>query len=185
MKFRYFVAEGPEAQRIAAEGLELVNQDEGQMVAIIERFGADTAWTNRTGIVALAWKAEEGEKPADRTPFRYDSTEWSGDTRYYLYKPDRRTKAGKEAAKFIGSFKRFNFSDYATKAFNVSAWVAGSDGASRTGMSMFLSSAGYVKNQLVFRIPVPENESLPDRFPAIPECFREIKHSEFIAITEE
>lgn len=185
MKFRYFVAEGPEAERVAKEGLALLNQNEGQMTAIIERFEADTAWTNRTGIVALAWKTEEGEKPAERPPFKYDSTEWSDDVRYHLYKPDRRTKAGKESAVFIGAFKRFNFSEYVTKSFGVYIWAAGSDSASRTGMSMFFSSAGYVKNQLVFRIPVPEGKDLPDRFPTIPPCFREIKHSEFISITEE
>lgn len=146
MNFKYYIAEGEEAEKVAAEGLRLANESDAQLREVQDSQGPDALlWGSRETMTAFAWK-KEGDykvKPEMKEGFLKPHIEYADDKRFAVYKPDVRTKLGKEIKKQLAACKPFNFSDYVCEHFKVSRWVVGSDSASRTGRSMYRSSCGF------------------------------------------
>ena len=181
---RYFVAEGPRAEQVAAEGLAKANDAIAKRRAYLDELGAHAFFErNHQAPYAVAFSAKDGGEK--RHGFLSPTVEYHDGERYLIYKPDMRTTAGKEIKQRLGELATFNFSDFVCKEFGVSHSTIGAHRASRSGLAMYNSVAGYLRNTLVFKIPFGGDQG-GGRVIDIeaPADLREIKHSEFIAITE-
>jgi len=181
---RYFVAEGDKAEHVMKEGLEKVNAVRALRAAFLKKHGADGTWEHRHqapyGLVFNADKCDGSAKTGYLKPERHSQD----GTTYYTYRFDKRTKAGKALIEEAKPMATFDFSTFAVKEFGVYRSLIGSCAESRTGMAMYISAAGISKDKLVFSIP-EGGEERQEQLRPIPPEFRELKKSEFIALTEE
>ena len=183
--YKYFVAEGetiaPVMESVKAEN----SAHQERISALLKKYEADCLWGGRRDApfaIGFLWERPEGDyraKPPMRENFLKPEIERSGDVSYACYKPDQRYKAGKAIKAELKAVGGFSYSDAISKALKVDRMVFGvMDGR----QVMCSTSGGRYKDSLVFRIPVGGDHG--KEFVA-PEVFREIKKSEFIAITEE
>lgn len=183
---RYFVAEGERAEELRLRAVEEATKFNAHMQSIRDEFGAYGLW-GREGCApyALIYKGDGAKK--QKYGFLPPEKNWDGEKNLvWIHKPDRRFKAGKEAAKKLASVKNFRFSDYICKELKVENMVPGRHDGGRTGWALYNSVAGMYNNRIVVKIPFGNNLTGGGRSdPEIPECLREIKKSEFIAMTEE
>lgn len=183
---RYFVAEGDQAEKLRLEAIAEAKKFNDHMQSIRDEFGAAGLW-GREGCAPFAL-LYEGEGADQQKPgfLRPEKTWRDGNVETWIHKPDRRLKVGKAAAEKLASVKAFRFSDYVCKALKVETSVAGVHAAGRTGWALYQSVAGLYNGRILVKIPVGNNLCGGGRRdPDIPACLREIKHSEFIALTEE
>lgn len=111
-----------------------------------------------------------------------------GDTYYAVYSPNKRFKEGKELASDLVEFSTMlrnspAFSDFVVKKLNCHRLLAGDHTGSRSGVALYGSTAGVSKGQLALAIPSMESED--ESFQHLPATLREIKKSDFVALTEE
>ncbi|MDD0823734.1 DUF5420 family protein [Mannheimia sp. AT1] len=107
------------------------------------------------------------------------------DDEFYLVKPDKRYKKGKELAE---DFKAINeiyeqhrdFSPYILKRLNM-LYFASDFSYSPTSGRSYLAVAGICENTLLVKVPMPIDKN-DEPFPDIAEGLVEIKESEFLAI---
>jgi hypothetical protein len=178
---RYFIAEGDAAQAVANEGLRLANESRLAGITLAKKYGAlGTFGRGTSAPFALAW--DDGLLPDPNPGFLAPERHRQGSDVYLVCRPDKRTTVGKAIADELGALPLFNFSDYACQQFDVQYSTIGAHADSRSGLAMYKSGAGYVGQQLVFMIPSGGDR---DSAPVIPPAFREIKRSEYIALTEE
>ena len=181
---RYFVAEGARAAQVAAEGLDKANATRAKRSQFLDEHMAAALWGRRYGIpIGIAFHPFKGDKlPGFLAPKieRHDGTP------FWIYKPDRRTTIGKNLLTQMAVLAEFNFSDFACAKFGVAHSIIGSSARSNSGLAMYHSVAGYISDRLVFKIPFGGDQDGGLKINVdIPADFREIKKSEFIAITEE
>ena len=179
--YRYFVAEGEIAESIKAEVKAEKEAHFARLSDLIKKYGADCAWGgSRTHLSAIGYTHKEGAKPGMKEGFLRPKIERSNGEEYAVYYPDKRYKMGKEIVKDLHSVGTFNFSDSVTKKLGCYCDCFGTlDGR----MVRAMSAAGQYADRLVIRIPTG-GDTRPRDF-EIPPGLREIKKSEFIAITEE
>lgn len=183
--FKYFVAEGETvASVIAAANAESAAHQE-RISALLKKYEADCLWGGRREApiaIGFVWEQPEDDwraKPPMRENFLKPEIEHSDGKTYACYKPDQRYKAGKAIKAELKAVGCFSFSDTISKALNVDRMVFGVlDGR----QVMCRTAAGQYGDKLVFRIPTGGGDG--DTFTA-PDGFREIKKSEFVALTEE
>jgi len=180
---RYFVAEGDKAERVIKEGLEKVNAGREKRAAFMEKHGADGLFEYRHqppyGLCFKADKCDGGKKPGFWSPKRLIQD----GTAYYEYKFNKSSRIGKELIAEAKGLGIFDFSSFAVSKFACSRNCIVKDPGSRTGLSIYRTVAGLAKGKLVFKIPDDgKGGVVANLFP--PE-FRELKKSEFIALTEE
>jgi hypothetical protein len=182
---RYFIAEGPKAKKVAKEGLKLANDSCRAGIDLAKRFGALGTFGHRhTPPYALVW--DEGLVPDQNPGFLPPELHLEGSNRYYTCRPDKRTRLGKEIHDALRALPVFSFSDYACKEFGVQHSTIGGSDASRSGMAMYHSVAGYMKKKLVFSIPFGGDQGGGKVIDVkIPQEFREITAGQFIDITGE
>jgi hypothetical protein len=182
---RYFIAEGPKAKKVAKEGLKLASESSRAGIDLAKQFGAlGTVGHRHTTPYALVW--DEGHVPESNPGFLPPELHLEGGQRYHVCRPDKRTKVGKEIYDALRALPVFSFSDYACKEFGVKHSTIGGSGASRSGMAMFHSVAGYMKKKLVFSIPFGGDQGGGKVIDVkIPPEFREITAGQFIDITGE
>lgn len=181
---RYFVGEGELAAKVVTDGLALANAAHKKRTAYLKEIGAGGFWERRNQApFAVVIYAKEGQRLGGFLPPERHSEDGK---KLWVYRPDGRTTIGKKALGDFRGLASFNFSDYACKEFGVAHSVIGAHAGSRSGMAMYSASAGYVQKTLVFCIPFGgEKSGIHPNEPTIPADLREIKHSEFIALTEE
>lgn len=183
---RYFVAEGDRAEQLRLEAIAEAKKFNDHMQSIRDEFGAAGLWGREVcAPFALLYEGEgaDQQKPGFLRP---EKTWRDGNVETWIHKPDRRLKVGKAAAEKLASVKAFRFSDYICKALKVENMVPGVHDGGRTGWALYTSVAGMYNDRIVVKIPVGNNMCGGGRSdPDIPDCLREIKKSEFIAITEE
>lgn len=178
---RYFIGEGERAAMVVSDGLALANLARKKRSAYLKEIGADGFWERRNQApFAVVIYAKDGKRLGGFLPPERHSEDGK---KFWIYRPDGRTTIGKNVLAAFRGLATFNFSDYACDAFGVAHSAIGTDAASRSGMSMYSSGAGYVQKTLVFCIPFGGDKSNKD--PTIPADLREIKRSECIALTEE
>lgn len=182
--YKYFIAEGETVAPVIAAAKSEGTAHQERISALLKKYEADCLWGGRREApfaIGFLWEKPEGDyraKPPMRENFLKPEVERSGEVMYACYKPDPRYKAGKAIKAELKAVGGFSFSDTISKALNVSRMVFGIlDGR----QVMCQTSAGQYGDRLVFRIPTGGDHG---EFSA-PECFRKIKKSEFIAITEE
>lgn len=181
---RYFVAEGEKAERVIKEGLEKRKAISAQRSVFVEKYGADGtseySYQAPHGLAFNANKCDGADKPGFLKPVR----KTQDGVAYYEYRFDKRTKVGKALIEESAGLAFFDFSMFAVREFDVRRVLIGSSSRSRTGSAMYQSVAGICKGKLVFKIPEGGEERNEQQHP-IPAEFRELKKSEFIALTEE
>lgn len=182
---RYFVAEGDRAEQIAKAGLDKANEIQRKRTEFCGRTGADGLYGHRCQTPsAVLFVGDGAEKKKDG--FLAPEPIWDGKKKYFAHRPDRRTRAGKAILEELRRLAEFDFSDFIVKAFGVEHSTIGASANSPHGSSMFMSVAGYMNKKIVFKIPFGGDQGGGHRMdPAIPPELREIKKSEFIALTEE
>ena len=183
--YKYFVAEGETVESVLAAVKAEGDAHQARISAVLETYEADCLWGGRReSPFALGWVWERpvGDfraKPPMRENFLKPEIERSGDVLYACYKPDQRYKAGKAIKAELKAVGGFDFSGAVSEALKVARRVFGiMDGRS----VMCQTAAGQYGGKLVFRIPIGGNYNTTF---TPPEGFREIKKSEFVAITEE
>lgn len=178
---RYFVAEGDRAAKVMAEGLAAANLAHRTRGDYLKEIGADGFWERRNEPpFAVVLYAKEGRRLGGFLPPERHSEDGK---KFWVYRPDGRTTTGKGALAAFRDLAAFNFSAFACKEFGVAHSVIGYHEHPRSGMAMYSAAAGVVKKTLVFCIPFGGDK--PEHDPVIPQDLREIKHSEYIALTEE
>ncbi|WP_454691165.1 DUF5420 family protein [Achromobacter aloeverae] len=179
MTERYFIGVGADAQALRDDVLAKVTAQRAQQRAICEKHGAPRFWAQRDGrIKGLAYVSATRDFVPPRG-MRVSGVFRSGDEYECLVLPDLRTKEGRALQRDLASIT----------PFDGSAAIVNHYGAARhtfvphpgpTGMALTFSVGGIVKDQIVLRVPVSDEE------PFEPDArLREIKKSEFIALTEE
>ena len=179
--YRYFLAEGDKAEAVKTEVVAEKEAHFARLGDIIKKYGADCAWGgSRSHLSALGFTHKGDGKPEMKEGFLRAKIEQSNGETYAVYYPDKRYKAGKEIVKDLQAVGIFNFSDSVTKKLGCYCDCFGTlDGR----MVRAMSAAGQYGDRLVIRIPT-QGDTRPRNF-EIPPGLREIKKSEFIAITEE
>lgn len=178
---RYFVGEGERATKVVADGMAAANVAHKRRGAYLKEIGAAGFWETRNAApFAVVIYAKEGKRLGGFLPPEQHS---EAGKKFWVYRPDGRSGIGKRALAAFRELAAFNFSAFACKEFGVEHSVIGYHEHSRSGMAMYSSAAGYVQKTLVFCIPFCGDK--PVRNVAIPKDLREIKHSEYIAMTEE
>lgn len=186
VSFRYFVAEGEQAEKLRLAAVAEAKKFNDHMQSIRAEFSAAGLW-GREGCAPFALIYEGEGADQQKTGFLRPEKTWgAGNVEMWIHKPDRRLKIGKEAAEKLASVKNFRFSDYICKVLKVETMVPGEHAGGRAGWALFRSVAGLYNGRILVKIPVGNNLCGGGRLdPDIPACLREIKHSEFIALTEE
>lgn len=183
--FKYFVVEGEPAESVIAAAKAESSAHQERISTLLKKYEADCLWGGRREApfaIGFLWQRPEEDyraKPPMRENFLKPEVERSGDVTYACYKPDQRYKAGKAIKAELQAVGGFSFSDTISKALKVNRMVFGVlDGR----QVMCQTAAGQYGDKLVLRIPTGGDHK--DTFIA-PDGFREIKKSEFVAITEE
>lgn len=176
MERKYYVIEGPEVEELCARIKEGRDRFAERAEAVMEKYQADSLLVRRsTTIVGLGFKTP-GHKPGLKIDV-YDSNG------YYRAYPDRRTKIGKQLIKDMAAASaKQHPSDIILAHYKAARWAPTSDPRSRTGMSMAVSVGHMLTcgKRVTLDVPVVENEPFDP-----PAGAREIKKSEYIALTEE
>lgn len=178
-KRRYFVADDADAEQLKEAILAKMNAQRAQHRALAEKYGADEVVKHNDGrVVGLAFKSTEDE-PAQRDGLTFHSTQDGEGFVWHTYKPNLRSKLGKQIDATMGAISGYRPSD--TIVSHYDAWRhAVVPHACRTGMAMAVSVGGIAKGKVVLCVPVNEEEPFDP-----PASLRELKKSEWIALTEE
>lgn len=177
---KYFVADGIEAQEIILEAKTARDKHFDKVNALVAKYGADAAWGGRSEITSLAFKHDSTAKPEMKEGFLRPKIDTSDGQRYAVYSPDKRYKAGKDIVKELEEVGSFNFSDFIIGRLKMNCAVFGTINGR---MVRSVSGAGHYGEKLVVRLPCG-GDSRPEEI-TIPAFLREIKKSEFIALSEE
>jgi hypothetical protein len=183
--YKYFVAEGEAVALVMETTKSESSAHQERISALLKKYEADCLWGgSRSAAFAIGflWTRPEDDwraKPPMRENFLKPEVERSGDVMYACYKPDQRYKAGKAIKAELKAVGAFSYSDFISKVTGVDRMVFGTLDGRQVMCSTF---GGRYKDTLVFRIPVGGDH---DKEFTPPNGFREIKKSEFIAITEE
>lgn len=181
IKYRYFIAEGAKVESILAAGQILKTEAVERNSTCIQKYGADCTWGGAHESPRAVGFAHNGnDKPVMREGFLKPKVERCGDGKYAVYYPDKRYKSGKAIKQDLDAVGRYHFGDYITGKLGVDISVFG---ISNGRMVRATTWAGLYGETLVLRIPTG-GDTRPRDF-VVPPTLREIKKSEFIAITEE
>jgi hypothetical protein len=185
IKYRYFVAEGEAVDVAIAAGKAGMEAHNQRIRACMDKYGADCLWGgNHSAPSKIGFKIGEDEKPQMKENFLKPEIERCGKgERYAVYAPDKRYKAGKDIRKDLLAVGHFSFSAFVMGQFGVGRECFG------TVNGRFVlahSVCGLHGGTPVLQIPFGgDRDNHRDEAWEKPPFLREIKKSEFIAITEE
>ena len=173
MEKHFYIGEGAEADQLLAETRELWSVCREAQQRLAEDYGADSlvatrgiGWRNKVTGLFFAQKV-------DRPYLKYAYRVAGG----YAYLPRKKTQEGKELARRLREEKSLHFSvsRHIVRALKVGRIVRGTS-------HLYESTAGYAGNSIFLAIPGSQEpcEGI-DPFPAIPEWFREVRESEWLA----
>ena len=178
MEKNYYIGEGPEAEALIAEVSACREAANNARDAVQKEYGADGLMIrshsgNATG---LAFKEKQ------HLPYLKGEERIEGGFGYY---PKLNCKQGKElAAKLSSPELKFNASDYILGKLKLHRMCAGPHAASRTGMALYYSVAGYTGSKVLVSIPGSKDEDPmrgKDKMPEVPAWLRPVKESEWLA----
>ncbi len=179
--YRYFVAEGEEAEAVKKEAAEEKKEFFARVNKLLEKYAADCAWGGaKSSPAAIGFLHKNGDKPEMKDGFLRPKIERSDRENYAVYYPDRRYKVGKAILEDLKAVGCFNFSDFVTKKLGC---YCDCFGILNGQMVRAVAAAGLYGDVVVVSIPTQGDNLKKDI--TVPPSLREIKKSEFIAITEE
>lgn len=180
MKHRYFLVEQDVATAAIAEATKIQTDNAAIAKEVAEKYGAYRTY-GRTGYAPFCLVYEGKEHAIKKAGFKNPDRRLEGERDFYLHTPAKNTKIGQQVLEDLRRIKGCDFREEFTKKHGVETMVLG--GALGPGMAMYQTSLTLQAGKLYVAIPTAEDSR--DPFPNIPACFTEIKHSEFIAATEE
>ena len=183
MERHYFIGTGPEAAALIAEANERWQASCDARKRLLEDYGADffmeTSYSlERGGRIEGLGFSERVKRPY----FKGEERTEMG----YAYYPKLSTKEGKRLAKRLEEEKELHFCTavYLLKKLGISRIL-------REGRRMHWCTAGWIEDKVLLSVPGPkfpkdleERKKLNlgiDLWPKIPDWFREVKESEFLA----
>ena len=177
MNKNFFIGEGPEAEALIAEVKERREAVNNARDTVQKEYGADGLMLHGRGgkVCGLAF-IEKQSKP-------YLKGEVSLEKGFGYY-PKLNCKQGKELASRLKAPElQFNTNDYILSKLKLHRMCAGSHSASRTGMALYYSVAGYSGNKILVSIPGQKDIDIRhgDPMPDVPTWFRAVKESEWLA----
>lgn len=178
---RHFVARGPKAETVKAAAKALSAENHAKRVEFLDEVNA-FAFLEYLDCAPHKLVFETAD-PAPRAGFLAPEKHVEDGRVFHAYKPDLRTKVGKAIRDRLHEMKRFSFSDYVLREFGVIHSTIGPHEGSRSGCAMYSSVAGMYDDTLIINIPFGGQGN--DRDLEVPADLIELKHSQFIAITEE
>lgn len=175
MEFHYYIGEGPEADVLLTEVRQSLKTAHAARTKLMEDYGADalilSSWS-RGKPVGLGFRQEQS------VPYLKGGRRFKDGFACY---PKMSTKAGKElSAKLDAPELEFDACDYILERLKLSRMVVGRHSGSRTGMAVYCSTAGYCFDKMLVKIPSGNSDS-DDPMHDVPDWFREVKESEWLA----
>lgn len=168
---RYFIVEGAEGEAVKETALAAQKAHRARRKAVEEKYGADGLMLSGRESRPIALLIEAGNPAPDGA--KAAGRHVKDDKTYIEYQPLKNRKAGKRLAADLAAVGGFDGSEMILKTFDAVVWIAG-------GNAMHVSTAGIVKETVVVQVPESDDELFTP-----PACFREIKKSEYVALTEE
>jgi hypothetical protein len=177
---RYFVMSKEKSSAFMAEFRDAKAPRQEAYKKLMEKYQADNLMVSRSDfsgerVQALIFK----EMPEQRRGWKLEETILDGEWGWKA-SPNRRFKEGKQLACDISAVNNVDaaslFSPWAIERLKMGTLVFSSGFMSH-------AVAGYVKDQVVVAVPVPNLEQ--EEFPEIHSDLIEIKKSQFVALTEE
>lgn len=181
MKHRYFLVDQDVATAAIAEGNQILNEIAAIAKEVAEKYGAYRTY-GYIGYQPYCLAFLGREHSLKKHGFKEPVHRREGGQDFYLHEPAKNTKLGKQVLEDLRRIKGYNFREEFTKKHGVEAMVIG--GPLGRGMAMHHTSLTIKDDNTLF-VSIPCDPESRDPFPAIPAYFTEIKHSEFIAATEE
>lgn len=183
MERHYFIGEGPEAKALIAEANERWRASCDARKRLLEDYGADffmeTSYSlERGGRIEGLGFSERVKRPY----FKGEERTKMG----YAYYPKLSTREGKALAKRLEEEKELHFCTavYLLKKLNISRILF-------EGGRVHWCTAGWIEDKVLLSVPGPKSpKDLEERkklnlsidpWPQIPDWFREVKQSEFLA----
>lgn len=170
-KRRYFVAEGDQAKALAESVLHMQKAHRDKIHALQADYKAAAVMVREMRPTGLVIDKDFAPVPGCRAE-KY----WHEGKEYKLYTPLLNRKLGKDLAKRFKDIGSFSGSDVILKHYKAVSYVIGGDN------TMWVSTAGIFNDVVVLQVPVDSRNTFE---PAPDSGLREIKKSEFIALTEE
>lgn len=180
--YRYFVAEGPAATAAMEAASELLEAQRARIRDCLQKYGADCLWGGRgSAPIGIGFKCAE-IKPSMKENFLKPTIKRPDGERFAVYKPDQRYKAGKAIKQDLLKVGAFSYSGEIVKRLGVNREAFGVLNGQHV---LAHTGAGLYGSTLVIRIPDGGHLTREQGQFVPPSFLREIKKSEFIAITEE
>ena len=188
VSFCYFTAEPSVTKRLLADWKNTQTKVAAAEQVLIDHFGTSLLWERGRTVLGIAKRIAENEKPRDieGTSVNIHNVDApdGNPALYAVYTPNKRYSAGKW---FDGCLKEINkcrheapyFDRYVAKLLNCyNEAISDENGRSL----LHRTRVGISKEKLVIAVPYNKQDGKIPETPA--EC-TQIKHSEFIALTEE
>lgn len=172
---RYFVVEGPGAQMLINSALDEHERFVDATAAIEEKYDASGCLIRKGHMmVGLSFSTDE-PRPGLKIKGKQDGK--------YLAYPDKRTKIGRELVREMQrASSPKHYSDMILDHYDAHRMMTIEHAMSPSGMAMAMSVASVTKCHTKILLSIPNEDKAPFNPPA--EA-REIKKSEYIALTEE
>lgn len=184
---RYFLGNAAIAKTLMTQWEATQIKAQQLIKALIEEFAADGLYREGAKIVGLSYNSAPNELKV--APEGLAASSFFDDERHVtVHKPKRQFKTGKALQVKLDAIndemqQNPSFSKFVIKALALNHEVMGASKAHPGRTMITRSSAGVAKEQLV--VLVPDGGESETTFPTIPSTLKEIKRSEFIALTEE
>lgn len=181
---KYFVEQDDQLSILRNCVLETTRARRARLLQVAKGYGADAMVMRGCRAIGLSWHMPAGPAAENRPGLSFYGSEEgeSADFVYHNYLPNKRFSFGRTLAKEL---ERLNLltrtpSEQLVQALDADRHIPGRSDRSRTGMALFVTVAGIVKGKVVLKVP-----TTPDEPFEAPVGMAQIKHSEFIALTEE
>ena len=177
---RYFVMSKEKSSAFMAEFRDAKAPRQDAYKKLMEKYQADTLMVSRSSLSGERVQALVfDEEPEPHRGWKVEKVVFDGKWSWQVT-PDRRFKEGKQLDRDISATNAVDaaslFSPWAIERLKMGTLVFSSGFMSH-------AAAGYVKDQVVVSVPVPNPEQ--EEFPEIHSDLTEIKKSQFVALTEE
>lgn len=181
MEYQHYVGEGPEAEALIKECQDRKEAFRAAVRAFEEKHGFTETWQDseeQLGGPALG-VLDVNEAKAKGLVSHARMSE-----ALIAYKPHKGTALGKQMVAEIAEINKLAFrtSRHITKVTGMERMLAGAHPASRTGMALAFSAAGYVGGKIVVKVPTGGGGPYDEAMPKPPPWLHEAKESEVLAL---
>lgn len=181
MEYQHYIGEGPEAQTLIDKCHERKETFHAAVRTFEKKYGFSGTWQNgeeRLGGPAM------GVLDVNEAKAKGLKSHLSMGENLVAYKPHGGTALGKLLACEIAEINKLavRTSEHIVKATGMYHMQSVAHYASRTGMALAFSTAGYVQGKIVVKVPIGDGGPDSKPMPTPPPWLREAKESEVLAL---